>query len=168
MLRCSTSLAVGALLLTGCAGAGPPPERSRAEIDAVLDGWHAAAAGADLAGYFDPFAAAAVFMGTDPTERWTVDEFRAFVEPYFGKGQGWTYLPRDRHVEVSGDGRTAWIDERLDNEKYGELRGTGVLILEDGVWKIAHYSMTFPVPNDVTGQLVELIRAGNAGDAGAE
>jgi ketosteroid isomerase-like protein len=158
---------VGLLLaFAGCAGAGPPPERARGDIDAVLDGWHGAAAAADLDGYFDPFAAGAVFMGTDPGERWTVAEFRAFVEPYFARGQGWTYVPRDRHVALAADGRTAWVDERLDNEKYGELRGTGVLVFEGDGWKIAHYSMTFPVPNDLTGQLVDLIRAHDARDAG--
>jgi len=159
-------------LVAGCAGASPPPAAAPAGIEEVLDGWHAAASDADLAGYFDPFAADAVFLGTDPTERWTVQEFRAFVEPYFARGQGWTYVPRDRHVAVSSDGRTAWVDERLDNEKYGELRGTGVLVVEGDAWKIAHYSMTFPVPNDVTKALVDLIRdhasAGHDADAGAD
>ena len=137
-----------------------------AEVSRVLDDWHQAAAVADEARYIGHLTDDAVFLGTDPGERWTAAEFSEFVKPYFDKGQGWTYLPRDRHVMLSDDGALAWFDERLDNEKYGELRGTGVLCLVDGVWKLAHYNMSFPVPNERTGEVVDLIRATDAPDGG--
>jgi hypothetical protein len=100
----------------------------------------------------------AVFLGTDPGERWTAEQFREFVKPYFDKGRGWTYRPRDRHVMLADDGATAWFDERLDSDKYGELRGTGVLRREGGGWRIAHYNMSFPIPNERTGEVLDLIR----------
>ncbi|MFT5050231.1 MAG: ketosteroid isomerase-like protein [Chlamydiales bacterium] len=131
-------------------------------VERVLDDWHRAAARADGARYFGAFTADAVFMGTDATERWTVEEFRAYAAPHFSKGDGWEYEAHDRHLRFSSDGRTVWIDERLRNAKYGDLRGTGVLVRSAGEWKIAHYSMSFPIPNEVTVKVVEQIRAAGA------
>ncbi|MBW2276882.1 MAG: nuclear transport factor 2 family protein [Deltaproteobacteria bacterium] len=148
--------------VAGCAttGAMTAVDRQAAvdDVNQLLDDWHRAASAADLDGYIGPLSDDAVFMGTDATERWSAEEFAEFVAPYFEKGQGWTYAPRDRHVMLSQNGRTAWFDERLDSEKYGELRGTGVLRLGDQGWELAHYSMSFPVPNDVTKSVVALIR----------
>jgi ketosteroid isomerase-like protein len=133
-----------------------------ADVAAVLDDWHAAAAAADEARYFGHFTADAVFLGTDAEERFTVERFRAYAHPHFAAGTGWTYVPRDRQVAFAESGDLAWFDERLDSPKYGELRGTGVLRREGGAWRIAHYSMTFTVPNDVSGEVVERIAAGKA------
>jgi ketosteroid isomerase-like protein len=131
------------------------PGAERAIVE-VLDDWHRAASVADGARYLGHMSDDAVFLGTDASERWTLPAFRAFCEPYFAKGTGWTYEPRERHVRV--DGELAWFDERLWNEKYGECRGTGVLRRERGEWKIVHYSLTFPVPNELAGDVVKLIR----------
>jgi hypothetical protein len=124
----------------------------------VLDDWHAAAADADEERYFGHFAPEAIFLGTDAGERWTVEEFRAFAHPHFSEGRGWTYLPHDRRIMFSPDGGVAWFDERLHSEKYGELRGTGVLRRIGSDWKLLHYSMTFTIPNDRAREVVELIR----------
>lgn len=132
------------------------PERSA--VERVLDGWHAAAARADGAAYFDAMDEGAIFLGTDAGERWTLAEFRAFCEPYFSQGKGWTYEPRARHVFLAGD--LAWFDERLWNEKYGDCRGTGVLRRVDGRWRIAHYSLTLLVPNERAAAVVDVIRGG--------
>ena len=59
-------------------------------------------------------------------------------------------------LDASGD--TAWFDERLENEHYGECRGTGVLRKADGRWRIAQYNLSIPVPNDLASELVERIR----------
>ena len=133
-----------------------------AEEDAVaaaLDAFHAAASRADEAAYLGAFAPDGVFIGTAPGERWTVEEFRDYARPHFSEGRGWTYIPSNRHVIFSREGNLAWIDEWLDNEKYGRLRGTGVLRLVDGKWKLAHYSMSFTIPNEVTLDAVAVIRA---------
>jgi uncharacterized protein (TIGR02246 family) len=127
-----------------------------AAVAAVLDDWHKAAAVADGARYFGHMTDDAIFLGTDASERWTVPAFRAFCEPYFSKGIGWTYKPRQRHVRIAGD--LAWFDEKLWNDKYGECRGTGVLARREGEWRIEHYSLTLPVPNDLAADVVKLIR----------
>ena len=77
----------------------------------------------------------------------------------FSDGSGWTYLPTERFVAFDDDRRTAWVDELLTNEKYGTIRGTAVLILEGDAWKIAHYSLTFLIPNEKAGEVVESIHA---------
>lgn len=146
------------------------PERSgeRREIERVLDQLHRSASEADGERYFALFAPGAIFFGTDATERWTVDEFRAYAEPYFSQGQGWTYEVLERHVFLGGAGATAWFDERLWNEKYGECRGTGALELIAGTWRIAQYNLTFPVPNEVSGEVTEIIRRHLEGGAGGD
>jgi len=117
-------------------------------VSSVLDDFHAAASAADEERYFAHFTPEAVFLGTDASERWTVAEFRKYAHPHFSEGRGWTYVATQRHVMLSPDGRLAWFDEKLRNEKYGETRGTGVLHKTGQGWKIAHYSLTFLVPNE--------------------
>lgn len=144
----------------GCAAQRPSwvevDERGRAS--AVVDGWHDAAARGDFAAYFGLMTADAVFLGTDATERWERAEFEAFARPHFDGVEAWTYVPRARRMAFSGDGRTGWFDELLDHERYGELRGTGVVRRDGrGVWRIAHYSLTFVVPNEVAPRVVDMI-----------
>ncbi len=141
-------------LLAACAA--PPGSGGPAE---ALDALHAAAARADGAAYFALFMPDAVFLGTDASERWDLAAFHAYAEPYFARGQGWTYVPIERHVALGAGGEVAWFDERLANEKYGEARGSGVLLLRDGRWRVAQYVLSFPVPNELAPELTGRIRA---------
>ena len=127
-------------------------------VNAVVDALHAAAAQADGARYFALFAEDAVFIGTDATERWTLAEFRVYAEPLFAQGRGWTYTPLERHVRIAPGGDVAWFDERLHNATYGETRGSGVLRLLDGRWRIAQYVLSFAVPNAAAPRVVDVIR----------
>lgn len=133
-------------------------ERPFAEVIAeTLDDFHDAAAEADAERYFGHFTPDAVFLGTDPTERWTVAEFRAWAAPYFERDSGWTYHAIERHVSLASCGQVAWFDEVVRNATYGDLRGTGVLVLSEGRWRIAQYNLTFQVPNEVAGELLDLV-----------
>ena len=134
----------------------PPPEHY---VHETLDQLHDAAAKADGRRYFALYAKNAVYIGTDAAERWTLTEFRAFAEPYFAQGKGWTYKPRERHVTVHACACVAWFDELLDSESYGTSRGTGVMVLEDGYWKVAQYALTFPIPNDLAKGMTAEIKA---------
>ncbi|WP_299592469.1 nuclear transport factor 2 family protein [uncultured Microbulbifer sp.] len=127
-----------------------------AAISKQLDKFHQAAANADFDAYFSLFSRDGVFLGTDADERWSVDTFKEYVKPYFSEGRGWTYVPRDRSIVVHND--VAWFDELLDNEAYGECRGSGVLVKEGGKWRIAQYNLHFPVPNDLAKQVTKLIK----------
>jgi ketosteroid isomerase-like protein len=127
------------------------------QIANALDSFHLAAAQAKGDKYFSLLTDEAVFIGTDAKERWSKQEFEAYAKPHFSKGKGWTYLPRDRHITVSADGQVAWFDELLDNKKYGECRGTGVLVKRGERWHIAQYHLTIPLPNELVGEVSEII-----------
>lgn len=127
------------------------------QVAATLVDFHEAASVADEARYFAHLTGDAVFMGTDKTERWDVAAFQAYVHPFFSEGKGWTMHSLERHVSLSDDGRLAWFDERLVHTKYGELRGSGVLRWAEDRWKVTHYVLSFPVPNDVAGEVVRII-----------
>jgi len=129
------------------------------QIADVLDRFHLAAAQAKGDKYFALLTDEAVFIGTDAKERWSKQEFEAYAKPHFSKGKGWSYLPRDRHTTVSADGQVAWFDELLDNKKYGECRGTGVLVKRGEQWLIAQYHLTIPLPNALAGGFTQRISA---------
>lgn len=130
-----------------------------ATVSATLDRFHTAASEADGATYFSLFAENGVFIGTDKSERWPLAAFKAFAEPIFATERGWTYVMTERHIDFSPDGTTAWFDELLQNDAYGTSRGTGVLTLTDGTWKITQYHLTFPMPNDLAGDFTARIKA---------
>ena len=144
-------------LVTFSAVAGDDGGSTKA-IDGVLSSFHQAASDADGDLYFSLFADGAIFMGTDATERWTIAEFKAFAEPYFSEGRGWTYTKSERNIFVAANGLTAWFDEMLWNEKYGTCRGTGVLVLTEKGWRIAQYHLTFPIPNDLSADFTSRIK----------
>ena len=122
-------------------------DEQRGAIDALIDGLHQDAHEANFQTYFDRYSVDAIFLGTDKTERWTVEEFKAYAKPAFADGHGWTYTVVERNWEGSGNIR--WFDEILFNEKLGNCRGTGVVELIEGEWKIAHYALTMLVPNEI-------------------
>ena len=125
------------------------PATPTAAVNAVLDDWHKAAAQADEARYFGHFTPDAVFLGTDATERWTRDEFRAWARPYFSKGKAWSFTSVSRHVSFSKDGAVAWFDEALSTPNMGPARGSGVLVKDGSTWKISQYNLSIPIPNDL-------------------
>lgn len=138
-------------------------DTERAAIHAVVDDLHLAAAEADGPRYFGHYTDDAVFLGTDKTERWPMAEFRAFADPYFEGGQAWTYVATERHVELQPGTDlplVAWFDELLENEGYGTVRGSGVLVRAGAAdrWRVSQYVLSFPVPNEVAKDLVALVQ----------
>ena len=122
-------------------------DEQRASTGELLDGLHRDAHEGNFQTYFARFIPDAIFLGTDKTERWTIEEFKTYAKPAFADGHGWTYRVIERNWEGGGDVR--WFDEILFNEKLGHCRGTGVVKLIDNEWKIAHYSLTMLVPNSI-------------------
>ena len=117
----------------------------------LLDGLHQDAHKGNFQSYFARYTKNAVFLGTDKTERWTIQEFKSYAEPAFEDGHGWTYKVIERNWEGNGD--TRWFDEILYNEKLGHCRGTGVIKRINGEWKIAHYALTMLVPNSIAAKV---------------
>jgi len=127
---------------------------------ALLDEFHAAAARADEDRYFACFEPEGLFLGTDASERWTLDEFKAFAMPFFQRESAWIYTPGHRTINVADDGAYAWFDEQLDSATYGRCRGTGVLHRTGDQWRLAQYHLSIPIPNDLASEIVKQIRAG--------
>ena len=124
-------------------------------IENVLDTWHEAAAQANFDAYFFLMTKDAVFIGTDATENWQLDAFKAFSKPYFDKGKAWDFKPVERNIYFSDDGKIAWFDELLDTHM--EIcRGSGVLKKEKNQWKIAHYVLSITIPNDNIDAVIKL------------
>ncbi len=125
------------------------------KINLLIDGWHKAAADANFNDYFKRMSSDAVFIGTDPTENWQLEGFKAFCKPYFDKGKAWNFRSLDRHVYFSQDHSIAWFDELLDTQMK-ICRGSGVLKKENGEWKIAHYVLSMTIPNTDTKEVTAL------------
>ena len=120
-------------------------------INALLDGLHQDAHEGNFESYFARYTSDAIFLGTDKTERWTIDELKAYAKQAFADGNGWTYSVVERNWE--GDGDIRWFDEILFNEKLGHCRGTGVVKLINDEWKIVHYALTMLVPNAIAAEV---------------
>lgn len=128
-------------------------------VNAVLDDFHIAAANGDKARYLNHMIDDAIFMGTDEQERWPKNpDFSSYVDSRFRDGRGWAYRPVERHVRTDQRTNVAWFDEVIFSETNGRFRGTGVLVLESGQWKIAHYAMSFLVYNEDWEEVIELTR----------
>jgi hypothetical protein len=116
--------------------------------------------------YFRFFTDDAVFLGTDPGERWTKEEFQRWAEPYFQRDSAWAYEAVERHITVGPKGQVAWFDEVVRNANYGDLRGSGVLVRNpdaergtmEHAWRIAQYNLTFMVPNDLADGYLDMVR----------
>jgi hypothetical protein len=168
------TLIIGLLGAWGMIGPGctatpaPGPGSGTAGVGDMVDAWHAAAAQGQFDAYFSRMTRDAVFLGTDASERWTFDAFREFARPHFDGVEAWTYRPTTRFIASDPDRPgVAWFDEILVSEKYGTCRGTGVAVLDRGSWKIAHYSLTFPMPNELAGEMTAEIKAFEAAEHAA-
>ena len=151
---------IAVALLAGVALAargGRAAGSSEPAVAAVIDDWHAAAAAADEVRYFGHMTEDAVFLGTDPTERWTKAQFRAYAHPYFARGKAWSFRSVRRAITLSADGSVAWFDEDLETPNLGPARGSGVLVRTGATWKIAQYNLSVPIPNRVFPEVKRII-----------
>lgn len=164
----NTVLCTLALTIFGCAGTGSSRhdavqvQMERSLIEARLDILHEMAAGAHFDAYFACYTDDAIFLGTDAGERWTLAQFKDYARPHFSRGQGWTYTPRERHIDFAAPD-IAYFDELLDNAKYGTCRGSGVLVRVPDAgghdrWLVKQYNLAFMVPNEVAEQVAEISR----------
>jgi len=131
------------------------PAAIKKKIEAVLDNWHKAAAEANFQNYFEAMAEDGIFIGTDATENWNKTAFQAFAKPYFDRGKAWNFKALERNIYVSEDQKTVWFDELLSTQMK-LCRGSGVMVQENGQWKIKHYVLSMTVPNDNMDEVVKI------------
>ena len=145
------------LVLIGCKSVQPKSsENVKEEINLVLDIWHKAAGQANFNAYFDVLTDDAIYIGTDPTENWSKQEFIKFAKPFFDRGRAWNFTALERNIYFSSDKKTVWFDELL-NTQMKICRGSGVLVVDEkGNWKIKHYVLSMTIPNDNTDEVVKI------------
>ncbi len=141
------------VLCLACSPTEQSPRRAGAEE--CLDRYHEAAAQAQFQAYFDCMDDTSVFVGTDALEHWTKDAFMDYARPHFNKGKAWTMRPVLRHLHFTRDSTVAWFEELLDT-RMKLCRGSGVMTLEKGTWKIRQYVLSATVPNLLMDDLVRL------------
>jgi hypothetical protein len=127
----------------------PDIEKNTNDINKLLDNWHQSAAKADLDTYINIMDSGAIYIGTDPTENWTREEFATFCKPYFDKKTTWDFTPLQRNLYFGQARKTAWFDELLKTHM-GTCRGSGALEKTNEQWKIKHYVLSMTIPNDDT------------------
>lgn len=140
-------------LMIGLAMAGPADEQA---IGEVLDALHRAAAEADAPTYWGLYTQDAVFIGTDPGERWDLDAFQAYAAPHFEEAPAWAYTPHEREIHIGPRRGAAWFYETLDHARYGRVRGSGALRREGKVWRITQYVLSFPIRNEIAAEVLAL------------
>lgn len=146
--------------LAGCTFTPTPEmmEQHKVNINTTLDAWHKAATDADFDLYFSFFESdTSIYMGTDATERWLLDDFKKYSKPHFDAGIAWNFIAIERNIQLSSDTYYAWFDELLDTPNLGPARGSGVLVLHNKEWKIAHYNLSVPIPNSIMSNIKKQI-----------
>jgi hypothetical protein len=123
------------------------------QVNAFVDSWHDDAAHARWE-YFDKMAPDAVYIGTDKTELWHRDQFKAWAKRYFDNKKAWAFKPIRRNVYAAGG--MIWFDELLDT-KMGVCMASGVVRKTPGGFEILHYQLSMAVPNEVNKKVVQLI-----------
>lgn len=144
------------LLLTAISATAQDKDAvEKATVRSVLDLWHKAAAEAQFKPYFALMTDDAVFIGTDATENWQLDAFKAFAKPYFDKGKAWSFKAVERNIYLNDRKDFAWFDELLDTQMK-VCRGSGVLKKVNGQWRIAHYVLSMTIPNDNIDEVIKI------------
>lgn len=115
-------------------------------IAAMLDSFNLAAADADFNGYFDFFTKDATFNGTDAAESWDKNGLMEWSKPYFDKKITWTFTSIQRNIYFGKCDDIAWFDELLKTQMK-ICRGSGVVIKEEGRWKVQQYVLSMTIPN---------------------
>lgn len=125
-------------------------------INTLLTAWHKAASDVDYDAYFRLMTDTAIFIGTDATENWDKNTFKAYAKPHFDKGRAWSFTALERNIYVDSTQSTvAWFDEHL-NTQMGICRGSGILKKINDEWKVQHYVLSIAIPNKHVTTLTEI------------
>jgi hypothetical protein len=152
------------LTMTGLAQAASADPALAKQVNAFVDGWHDDAAHARMA-YFDKIAPDGVYIGTDRSELWQRDAFKAWARKYFERGSAWSFHATRRNVYASSDGKLVWFDELLDTPNMGHCMASGVIRKTAKGFEIVHYQLSIAVPNEIGKQVTELVKKAEAAQA---
>lgn len=126
------------------------------QINAFIDEWHDDAAHARLA-YFDKIAPNGIYIGTDKTELWNREQFKAWAKRFFDRKSAWSFKSTKRNVYMSPDKKFIWFDELLDTQM-GVCQASGVIRKTDKGFEIEHYQLSIAVPNAVADKVTKMVK----------
>jgi hypothetical protein len=135
----------------------------RKQINAFVDEWHDDAANARLA-YFDKIAPHGIYIGTDKTELWNRDQFKAWAQRFFERKSAWSFKAVKRNVYMSPDKKFIWFDELLDTQM-GPCQASGVIRKTDKGFEIEHYQLSIAVPNEVADKVTKMVKEADVAKA---
>jgi len=130
-------------------------ELLKKEVNLFLNNWHKAASEADFDTYFNAMATESIYIGTDASENWSKEQFKAYSKPHFDKGKAWSFNALERNVYTNTDQNFVWFDELL-NTQMGACKGSGVLIKKGNTWQIKHYVLSVAIPNADMGKVIKV------------
>lgn len=125
------------------------------QLDSCMNQWHLDVAEFRLEQYFNFMTDDFIFLGTDPSERWTKKEFYQFCQPFFEKKSTWDFKTNKRFWYLNSSEDVAWFEESLDTWME-ECRGSGVLVKQNNQWKIAHYNLSVLIENEKVNKFIKL------------
>jgi ketosteroid isomerase-like protein len=126
------------------------------ELSLTIRDWYYAASEAQSDAFLDFFLDSedTVYIGSDPQEQWHgINEIKTNFQDNFKKYGKWTIMSKNLVVHQSGD-MAYFTDDVEFSARYGSSslaedgRMSGVLLLQNGKWKIAQAHFSFGVSND--------------------
>lgn len=117
-------------------------------IDLLLNRHHDATVAKNAQALERVFSTDGYFIGTDDTEKWSREEL---MQKLRESESGWDLTDcRERQIYSHPEHtKVAVFFEVVRHEKYGLMRGSGVVVVEGGKWRILQYVLSFSVPNEV-------------------
>jgi len=125
------------------------------EINALLNNWHQAATVADADAFFGTMTEDALYLGTDPSEKWQRDELRKWADFAFKRDTAWAFEPYNRDIHFNKGDELAWFDELLKT-KMGICRGSGIVVKTHDGWRIKYYNLSVTIANEKMDAFVKL------------
>jgi hypothetical protein len=152
----SLLIAAATALLMHSAAAADPDAEFRQQVNAFVDGWHDDAANT-RPDYWEKFTPNAVFIGTDKSEVWRYQEFKAWAKRFWDRKKAWSFTAQKRNVYFSPDKKYVWFDEQL-NTQMGTCQASGVLVNTGQGFKFEHYQLSLAVPNPLMDSFTKAIK----------
>lgn len=131
---------------------------NKAALIKFIDTWHGNASKAEFDAYFNAISENGVYIGTDPEEYWTKQEFREWISKSLKPNKGFHFETIDRNIFFNDEEDIAWFNEKL-NTDMGVCHATGIATQTRSGWKINYYQLSVTVPNELLKPFLELKNA---------
>ncbi len=138
-----------------CRNTTPGKYEKKATLIKFIDQWHKDASEANFDEYFDAISENGIYIGTDPDEYWTKQEFKEWARTYFDDTPAWHFETIKRNIFFNNDEDLAWFSEKL-NTSMGVCHATGIAELTRNGWKIKYYQLSVTVPNELLKDFLKL------------